>query len=808
MAAIGDAVSVKEMDEAVSRLSSSPRIEELKRSMLAEERFVSVEQARIVTESYAAHSDSPRILKRAYALADALRRITVRVDPGELIVGNRTPGVRAGVVFPESGISWIAEELDTLPGRPQDPFLVTPEAARTFREEILPHWPRGTLEDEVADRLGGEIDAVRSVVKINQTDHAQGHICPDVATWLAAGPRGLLERARHGAENAPPRDDPGRPAGRDFYRAVAIALDGAVVFIARYAEQARRTAAAEEDPAVAAELGEVARVCAALAERPPESFHEALQAVWFLFVTLQMESNASSFSPGRLDQYLLPFLMRDLEEGVLDLPRSQELIEALWLKFNQIVYMRSRSSAQYFAGFPIGFNVAIGGMDRNGRDATNLLSFMILRAQEHIGLPQPNLSARLWKGSPAEFVDRCARVIGLGSGMPQIVNDESVIPALMWRGIDRGDARDYAVVGCVELSTQGNNLGWSDAAMFNLVKVLELALNDGVCMLTGRRLGPATGSLVDFSDFAALERAYRRQFDFFFDSMIPLCDAVDRLHAEILPSPFLSSVIDGCMESGVDVTAGGARYNLSGIQAIQVANLADSLAALKEMVFDRREVAPDELLQALRSDYAGAEALRVRLIETVPKYGNDVAWVDELGSRWTRYFATRLGEFTNARGGPYHMGLYTVSAHVPMGKNVAATPDGRLGREPLADGGLSAMYGRDRAGPTALLASVARIDASEASNGTLLNMKFLPRTFLDAGERGKFTALLSALVRLNIHHVQFNVVDRATLLAAQGDPDAYRNLTIRVAGYTAYFVELAPDLQEEIIARTAYGEVL
>ncbi len=806
MSTVGASMSIKAMDEAVSRLPSSTRIETLKRAMLAEERCVSVEQARIVTKSYADHPDSPRILKRAYALADSLRTITVRVDPGELIVGNRTPGVRAGVVFPESGVSWIAEELDALPGRPQDPFNVSIEAARAFREEIVPAWSRDTLEDEVERRLGDDIAAVRSVVKINQTDHAQGHICPDVASWLSSGPRALLDHARRAAENAPLSNDPAKPAGRDFYRAVAVTLEGALEFITRYAGEARRRATGRSDEA-AAELYEVARVCGALAERTPESFHEAVQAVWFLFVMLQMESNASSFSPGRMDQYLLPFLKRDLKEGVLDLPRAQELIEALWLKFNQIVYMRSRSSAQYFAGFPIGFNVAIGGIDRRGRDATNLLSFMFLRAQEHIGLPQPNLSARLWRGSPAEFVDRCAQVIGLGSGMPQIVNDESVIPALMRRGIAREDARDYAVVGCVELSTQGNNLGWSDAAMFNLVKVLELALNDGVCMLTGRRLGPATGTLPDLNDFAALEEAYRRQFDFFFDAMIPLCDAVDRLHAEILPSPFLSSVIDGCLESGVDVTAGGARYNLSGIQAIQVANLADSLAALKEMVFDTREIDPAEFLEALRNDYTGAERLRRRLIEAVPKYGNDVAWVDELGSRWTRYFATRLAEAINARGGPYHMGLYTVSAHVPMGKNVAATPDGRHAREPLADGGLSAMYGRDRAGPTALLTSVSRIDATDASNGTLLNMKFLPRTFENAVERAKFTAMLRALVRLNIHHVQFNVVDRETLRAAQTDPDAYRNLTIRVAGYTAYFVELAPDLQEEIIARTAYGEV-
>jgi pyruvate-formate lyase len=441
-------------------------------------------------------------------------------------------------------------------------------------------------------------------------------------------------------------------------------------------------------------------------------------------------------------------------------------------------------------------------MDRQGRDATNLLSFMFLRAQEHVGLPQPNLSARVWSGSPEAFVDYCATVIGRGSGMPQIVSDESIIPALTRQGIVEEDARDYAIVGCVELSTQGNNLGWSDAAMFNLVKVLELTINDGVCMLTRKQLGPNTGQLSDFDSFEGFLDAYRRQLDHFLKLMMPLCDRIDRLHAELLPSPFLSSVVSDCLENGVDVTAGGARYNLSGIQAIQPANLADGLAALKQLVFDEKAIDPRRLLNALRNDYSGEEELKQRLIQRVPKYGNDVEWVDQLGAQWTKYFAERLSEYTNARGGPYHMGLYTVSAHVPMGKNVGATPDGRRAREPLADGGMSAMYGRDVSG----LKSVSRIESRYAGNGTLLNMKFLPRMFDNPQERGKFIAMLRTLGTLGIHHVQFNVVNRETLISARERPEEHRNLTIRVAGYTAYFVELAPDLQEEIIKRTSYGE--
>ncbi|MEE8440328.1 MAG: formate C-acetyltransferase/glycerol dehydratase family glycyl radical enzyme [Spirochaetia bacterium] len=762
----------------------TPRISALKNQMLAAPRFLSVEQATIITESYREHPNEPRILQRAHALERALRQIRIRIDPGELIVGNRTSEIRAGVVFPEAGISWVGEELDTLPTREQDPFGVRPEDAQTFNEQIAPFWKGQTLEEIIAERYGREINLVGKVVKINQTDHAQGHICPDTNEWLRAGPAELKSRAMNLLEQA-------SADHRPFYEAVAITLDAVQYFMRRYA------ALAEE--------AEVARICDALADRPPQSFHEALQSVWFLFVALQMESNASSFSPGRLDQYLEPFLSADLQAERLSLQEAQELLDALWLKFNQIVYMRNASSAQYFAGFPIGFNIAIGGMKRDGTDGTNLLSYMCLKSQEHIGLPQPNLSARLWKGSPDAFVEECARIIGLGSGMPQVVSDESIIPSLARQGISQEDARDYALVGCVELSAQGNELGWSDAAMFNLVKVLELTLNDGVCLLSGDQMGLRAGALTDFATLDDLEVAYRTQVDHFVDRMIPLCDAVDRLHAEVLPSPLLSSVIDDCLADGIDVTAGGAHYNLSGIQAIQVANVSDSFAALKKLVFDTPIVDRAELLDALRHDFEGYEVLHRKLLQHVPKYGNDVEWVDEFGSRWARYFADRLTEFTNARGGRYHMGLYTVSAHVPMGKNVGATPDGRQAREPLADGGMSAVYGRDMSGPTALLQSVSRVGSQYASNGTLLNMKFLPRTFRNPEERGKFVSLLRAFVELGIHHVQFNVVDHTTLMAAKDHPEEYQNLTIRVAGYTAYFVELAPNLQDEIIARTAYG---
>jgi pyruvate formate-lyase/glycerol dehydratase family glycyl radical enzyme len=550
----------------------------------------------------------------------------------------------------------------------------------------------------------------------------------------------------------------------------------------------------------------VARICAKLSEGGAETFREAVQALWFLFALLHLESNASSFSPGRADQYLYPYLRADLDARRLGLDGALEIVEALWLKFNQVVYLRNSHSAAFFAGFPIGFNVALGGKDEDGKDCSNELSYLFLSAQDHIALPQPNLSARLHENTPDELLDECTRVIGLGSGMPQVFNDESIIPALQAQGISRTDAVNYAIVGCVELTTHGNNLGWSDAAMFNLVKALELALNDGQCLLTGKQLGPKTGTLADFQRYEDVEGALTAQIDFFFEKMIAACEKVEEIHQRLLPSALLSSVIDDCFEKGRDVTRGGAHYNLSGIQAIQPANLADSLAALKKLVFEAKSVAPDRLLSALRTGFSQDEALRQILLNNAPKYGNDVEWVDRIADRWVSYFADKFRGRVNYRGGCYHTGLYTVSAHVPMGANVGATPDGRLPGTPLADGGMSAVYGRDRRGPTALLTSVARVDSRHGSNGTLLNMKFLPSLFRTPQGAKSFSAMLRAFVALHINHVQFNVVRKEDLLAAQKDPDSYRNLTIRVAGYTAYFTELAAELQNEIIARTCFED--
>lgn len=784
----------------MSELTMGPRIKSLKEKMLSEERYVSIEQALIITDIYKENENEPVIVKRSLSLKAALEKLEIGVENEELIVGNRTKGVRYGVVFPESGSSWVDKEFETIPTRPQDKFNVNLDDISTFRETIKPYWQGKCLEDVLRKRYGKEIDDIAKVVKINQKDHAQGHICPNCEEWLELGPEGIKERAIEKIKSAKGKQ-------YDFYRSIIIVMEGAQNFMIRYHDLIKEKAKSILDEKLKLSMLTVAENCKNISKRPAETLHEAVQAVWFLFVILHMESNASSFSPGRLDEILYPYYKKDINIGKLNEQRALEIIECLWLKFNEIVYLRNSHSAKFFAGFPIGFNIAIGGVDKDGNDFSNELSFLFLKAQEHLGLPQPNLSVRLNSNTSDELLKESIKVVSRGSGMPQFFNDESIIKSIMELGISKADARDYAIVGCVEITTQGNNLGWSDSAMFNLNKALELTLNNGKCLLTGNLIGLDLGNITNYQTYEDLEKSFAKEIDYFIDKMILACEQVEKAHIDILPSPFLSSVIDDCIEKGIDVTAGGAVYNLSGIQMIQVANLADSLAAIKLLVYEEKRISKEDLLKALQSNFEGYEIIRAMLLNRAPKYGNDVEWLDEIGSKWAGYFNEKITHYTNYRGGRYHTGMYTVSAHVPMGENLGASSDGRYAKQPLADGGMSPVYGRDVTGPTAVLKSVSKLDSSFTTNGGLLNMKFLPEFFKTETGIDKFAKFLRTFVDLEIPHIQFNVVRKEDLLAAKKDPENYRSLTVRVAGYTAYFTELAGELQDEIIARTSYGDI-
>lgn len=781
----------------------APRIAQRKRDILATPRKVFLETARIETASYKQTEGEPIVLRRALAFRAQCQQLPIQIYENELMVGGRSSLPRMGVIMPSAAVNWVDRELDTLETRPQDPFYISPEEIEELRRDIFPYWQGKTLEAAWAQNVPGDVRAAvqAKAFKINQTDHAQGHILPDVETWLKLGPLGLKEKVLE----ARVRQNDLSGAQRDFYQATLLCLDGAMEFMSRYADLARKLAQTETSETRRAELECIAASCEHLASNPPDGFWQALQSIAFLFVLLQIESNASSFSPGRLDQFLLPYLQNDVERGALDFERAQELLESLWCKFNEIILLRSTEGARYFAGFPIGFNIAIGGQHADGSDASNVLSYMCLQAQADLQLPQPNLSARLHRNSPQDFLNAVARTISKGGGMPQVFNDAVIVPAYENRSVTRTDAMDYAIVGCVELSIPGKALGWSDASMFNLVRVLEITLHGGRVPETGEQIGPATKPLTEMQSFDELQDAYATQLRHFIALMVKGSNVIDQLHPQINPTPFLSTVIDDCIARGIDVTAGGAHYNFSGVQGVQVANVADSLAAIKTLVFEKQKVRAEELMRALDTDFAGNEILRQRLLNNAPKYGNDDEAADALARQWARFFCDEVTQYPTPRGGTFHPGFYTVSAHVPLGKNVGATPDGRFAHAPLADGGLSPTAGRDLKGPTAVLRSVGKVDQTLVSNGALLNLKFLPSFFDQENALEWFTAFLRAFVELGVSHMQFNVISGDTLRAAQTNPEEFRSLVVRVAGYSAYFVELAKEVQDEIIQRTEHG---
>ena len=779
------------------------RLASIKKRLLENRRLVDVERARYATESYRQTEGEPMVIRRAKMLLHLVRSMSITIYPDEIIVGNRSLHPRMGVIAPEGAVDWIDQELEILPTRRQDKFDISPDQIKELRQEIFPYWRGQTLEDTVATRIPEDVRwaVAGKAFSLNQTDHAQGHILPDVETWLRLGVKGLRDRVTRVRQ----RPEVQTEEQQIFYDATLIVLQAAEEFMLRYADLARDMASETETEACRQELNRIAEVCRWVSENPARDFWEALQSVWFLFVLLQIESNASSFSPGRFDQYMLPYLLEDLESGRLTLPQAQELLEYIWLKFSEVVLLRSSKSARYFAGFPIGFNIVLGGKLPSGNDGTNILSYMCLRAQTDLGLTQPNLSIRIHHDSPEEFLLAAAAVIGKGSGMPQVFNDEVIIPGQLNRGIAPADAMNYAVVGCVELSTPGKALGWSDAAMFNMTRVLELTLFGGKDPQSGVLIGLETRPLDQISSFAELEEAYDHQLAHFVRLMVTGCNLVDSIHAEVYPSPFLSLVISDCLERGLDVTAGGAHYNFSGVQGVQVANVADSLAAIRQAIFDEKWLTARELLEVLKQNFQGQAVLRQRLNNRIPKFGNDDDRVDGYAQKWANRYSALVEQYPTIRGGSYQPGFYTVSAHVPMGANVGATPDGRLAGTPLADGGLSPSAGQDKQGATAVLKSVSKINLKLASNGTLLNMKFLPSFFEGSQALKKFAIFLRGFCKLKIPHVQFNVVSVETLRQAQQNPAAFRSLVVRVAGYSAYFTELDEELQDEIIRRTEFS---
>ncbi|KJY82925.1 formate acetyltransferase [Vibrio galatheae] len=763
---------------------STPRIERLKSALFESQREISLERALLYTQSHKTTQGEHTLIRRAKATAHVLDNVAISIRDDELIAGNRTVKARAGIASPEMDPYWIEKELDSFATRPQDKFYISEQDKQVYREQLLSYWSERSMKDFINAQIPTEVkDAVgEKIFSVNQTDKGQGHIIIDFERLLENGLGKLLDEMQGHALTH---------SNNEFYASVVLLLEASIRHIYRYAELATTMASECQDPIRRHELATMATISHKIATQKPDSFYEACQLFWYMNIILQYESNASSLSLGRFDQYMLPFYQRSIEAGE-PVAFLQELLESLWIKTNDIVLLRSSSSAKFFAGFPTGYTILLGGLSQTGKSAVNALSSLCLDAYQSVQLPQPNLGVRVNELIDPGFLMKTAETIRLGTGIPQIFNDEVVVPAFLNRGVSLEDSRDYSVVGCVELSIPGKTYGLHDIAMFNLLKVMELVVQRN-----------ADNPDVSFN---RLVSEIRHDIKHYVKLMVEGSNICDIGHRDWAPVPLLSSFISDCIESGQDITYGGARYNFSGVQGIGIANLSDSLHALKRYVFDEQRSSFKEFVDVLNSnfDVPDGERIRTRLMNKYEKYGNDVDEVDNLGSELLRLFCKEVEQYDNPRGGKFTPGSYTVSAHVPLGAVVGATADGRLSGEQLADGGLSPMLGKDQLGPTAVLKSVSKLDNYLLSNGSLLNVKFTPATL--EGQHGltKLSDFVRAFMKLKLQHIQFNVLNAETLIKAQQQPQDYAGLVVRVAGYSAFFVELSKEIQDDIIRRTAH----
>jgi pyruvate formate-lyase/glycerol dehydratase family glycyl radical enzyme len=791
------------------RLDCFPRLSRLHSELLMSKKEICVQRARYLTE-YMKGPDiwfEPAVVRRAKAVAHILKNLDVKIYPDELLAGNLTSKRVGAIIYPEFIGLLIWPELDNLADRGGNSLQISQAEKQELEKEVFPFWPGKVLADYADDFTSPPMP----VYLLGQfgfflLTEAGGisHTAPDFEKLVKVGLNGLVEEASQMIADldGPLGADPEELRKRSFYKAVELTCQGVIEFAHRYQEQAQALAEGESDPARKAELLEIARICDKVPAGPAETFHEALQSLWFLEVALHQENYEQALCLGRLDQYLYPYYERDLKSGVLTRGRAIELLGCLFVKLSEFVPLFSDSIAVFFSGFPANPAITLGGLTPDGQDATNELTHAILDTREVLKTRHPNLHARIHQSSPEAYLQRAVEVIKSGGGMPAFVNDEVIVPALVNKGVDEEDARDYVVIGCVEISVPRKTFGSTDAALMSLPICLEMALHDGYCPVMLKKIGVETGDPQSFTDMDEVVEAFRRQVSWVVDQMVIGLNALSLAHEELYPSPLLSSLTEGCLEKGKDVTAGGAVYNFTGVQGVGTADVANSLAAIDRLVFGEKQVTMEQLLKALEDDFEGHEDV-YRLVNRVPKYGNDDELADRYAKLVAQIFCEEVARHRNTRGGLYLPGFLSMTTHEGFGSFVGALPSGRKAFQTFANG-LSPCDGSDLKGPTACLKSIAKIDYSLATSGVSVNLKFSPADL--TGEEG--TQILSALIRgyfeLGGMHLQLNLVSRETLLDAQQNPQKYPDLMVRVSGYSAYFVDLTKEVQDEIMARTEH----
>ena len=826
-----------------AKCAKSPRIERLKAELYRKMPEIEADRAVLLTESYMQTEGEPIVTRRAKAFRHIMENIPVTIRDDELVVGSATKAPRSCQVFPEFSFEWLEAEFDTVEKRSADPFYISEETKNALRTAYR-YW-KGKTTSELATSLMAPETKLAMEHNVftpgNYFYNGVGHVTVQYDKVLAIGYRGIIDEvmAEKKTMNFGDADYCSKTALLD---GIIMSCEAVITYAKRYAELARRQAMTEQNSTRRAELLAIASNCERVPEYGARTFWEACQSFWFIQMILQIESSGHSISPGRFDQYMYPYYKADIDRGVITRDFAQELMDCIWVKFNDLNKCRDAASAEGFAGYSLFQNLIAGGQNIHGEDATNDLSFMCIDATMHVMLPAPSFSVRVWNRTPHEFLIRSAELTRTGVGLPAYYNDEVIIPSLMSMGLTIEDARDYNIIGCVEPQKAGKTWGWHDAAFFNMLKPMELVFDDG--KLDGVQVGPHTGDVSTFKTFDEFFDAYKAQMNYMISLLVNADNAIDEAHAIRCPLPYLSSMVEDCIHSGKTPEQGGAVYNFTGPQGFGIANVADALYAIRTLVFEQKKFTLAELREAMIHNFGKTSDARAqslteqiaielskngvkvsesliseiyntvknkegdskyaeiqKMITSVDKFGNDLDDVDALAREAAYTYTKPLLNYKNPRGGRFQAGLYPVSANVPLGAQTGATPDGRYAGTPVADG-VSPSAGKDIHGPTSAANSVSRLDHGIASNGTLFNMKFHPSAL--AGETGleNFVALVQTYFEMKGSHMQFNVVSRETLRDAQKNPDQYRSLVVRVAGYSALFTTLSKSLQDDIINRT------
>jgi pyruvate formate-lyase/glycerol dehydratase family glycyl radical enzyme len=782
----------------------SDRVARLRQQSLEARPTISTERAELMTEVYRQTTElmSPP-MRRARAFEYLMEHKAVYIGPGELVVGEKGCAPKATPTFPELCCHSL-QDLDILNSREKIPFAVSPQARQVYQNEIIPFWQGKSMRDLIFREMTEEWKAAYEAGIFTEfmEQRAPGHTVLDDKIYR----QGMLdfqqaiERSLGGLDYL---NDPQAYAKQEELKAMHVCAGALIRFAERHAGRAREMAEQEADPQRKAELERVAQVCSHVPAHAPRDFWEALQYYWFVHLGVTTELNTwDAFNPGRLDQHLIPFYQKELAEGTLSREQAEELLQCFWIKFNNQpappkVGVTAAESGTYtdFA------QINTGGVKEDGSDGVNEVTFLILDVIEAMRLLQPSSSVQVSKKNPDRFVKRAARIIRTGFGQPSIFNTDLIVQELVRQGKSVVDARNGGSSGCVEVGAFGKE-NYNLSGYFNMPKVLEITLNNGLDPRTGRRIGLETGDPAQFDSFEALFAAYEKQLKYFIDIKVRGNAVIERLYAAYMPAPFLSLLIDDCIATGKDYHDGGARYNTTYIQGVGLGTITDAMTAIKYHVYDQKTLAMADLLRALRDNFVGHERLRQMALNKTPRYGNDDDYADGVMTALFNVYFDAIDGRPNTKGGTYRINLLPTTVHVYFGSVMGATPDGRRAGEPLSEG-VSPVQGADRHGPTAVIKSVSKMDHVR-TGGTLLNQKFTPQLLKDDEGLDRLVQLVRTYFKLDGHHIQFNVVDAATLRAAQKNPEQYRDLIVRVAGYSDYFCDLGQALQDEIIARTEH----